>query len=176
MNRVLLLTLSLISLTALAGENGTALKDDTLRKEPYSDATSTGALSRNTRVEILEKKGAWIKVKAPAATGWVRMLTVKRGDATKTGSSGVLGLASGRAGTGQVVSTTGIRGLSEEELKSATFNENEIKLMENNTVSADTAKQFAYAASLQARKLDYLPAPTGAASGSGQNESQGFPR
>lgn len=174
MNRILLLLMLGISSLAAAGESGTALKDDTLRKEPFSDAAVAGNVSRNDKVEILERKGAWIKIKSQKSSGWVRMLSIRRGETGKAGGSGVLGLASGRSGTGQVVATTGIRGLNEEELKAAKFNESEINLMESNTISADTAQQFAAAAGLQSRKLDELPAQVaGAASPSA---TQGFSR
>jgi hypothetical protein len=56
-----------------------------------------------------------------------------------------------------------VRGLNEEELKSAKFNEEEIKKMEANSISADAAKNFAASGGLQARKQDYLPEPKGGA-------------
>jgi uncharacterized protein YgiM (DUF1202 family) len=154
----------LLASSAWAGETGSALKSDTLRAEPYSDAKSAGSLNRGDKVDILEKKGAWLKVKAGKSTGWVRLLSIKRGEAGKSNdAAGVLSVASGRAGTGQVVSTTGVRGLNEEELKSAKFNEEEVKKMEANSISADAAKKFAASGGLQARKQDYLPEPKGGA-------------
>jgi uncharacterized protein YgiM (DUF1202 family) len=159
--RLLLVASLLVSGTALAGEAGTALKDDTLRAEPYADAASTGKIKRNDKLDILAKKGAWMQVKAGKSTGWVRLLSVKRGAASGGNeAAGVLGLASGRAGTGQVVSTTGVRGLNEEDLKNAKFNEEEIKQLEANTLNADEGKSFAVAGGLKARKLDYLPDPS----------------
>lgn len=156
----LLAALLLVPGLVLAAESGTALKNDTLRKEPYADATSTGSLKRNDKVEILAKKGAWLQVKTRQSTGWVRLLSVKRGSTgTSSEAAGVLGLATGRAGTGQVVSTTGVRGLSEEELKSAKFNEEEIKQLEANTISAEDGRKFADAGGLKVRKLAYLPKP-----------------
>lgn len=150
----------LLAAPAFAGEPGTALKDDTLRQQPYSDAKPAGMLKRGTAVDILEKKGAWLKVKAKSTTGWVRLLSVKRGTAGKTGAGAdVLALASGRTGTGQVVSTTGVRGLSEEELKSASFNAAEVAQLEANTVSAEQAQKFAAEGGLKARKLAFLPDP-----------------
>lgn len=164
----LLATLLMLSGIAFAAESGTALKDDTLRKEPYADAKATGSLKRNTKVDILAKKGAWLQVKSGSATGWVRLLSVKRGAAsTSSETAGVLGLASGRAGTGKVVSTTGVRGLNEEDLKSAKFSEEEVKQLEANTVSEASGKQFASAGGLQARKLEYLPQPQPAAASGG---------
>lgn len=156
----LLAALLMFSGIALAAETGTALKNDTLRKEPFADAASAGTLKRNDKVEILAKKGAWLQVKAGKSTGWVRLLSVKRGTSgSGNEAAGVLGLASGRSGTGQVVSTTGVRGLSEEELKQAKFSEEEMKQLEANTVSAADGQKFATGGSLKARKLDYLPQP-----------------
>jgi len=72
----------------------------------------------------------------------------------------VLALASGRSGTGQVVSTTGVRGLSEQDLKNAKFDEGQIKQMEANTVSAQQAQQFAKSGGLKAIQFDELSAAT----------------
>lgn len=173
MKLLILLTALLLSLPAFAGETGVALKDDSLRREPYSDAATAGSVKRNDKIEILEKKGAWLRIKASGGSGWVRMLSVRRGEAGKANEGkGVLNLASGRSGTGKVVATTGVRGLNEEELKAAKFNEAEIRQMEAYAASADSARQFAETGGLQARKLDYLPGPAANAT----TTSQGFPR
>jgi hypothetical protein len=144
-----------VNIHALAGEAGTALKADTLRKEPFADAKTVGSLAKNDSVEILSKKGAWLQVKSKKSTGWVRLLSVKRGAASSSASS-VADIASGRTGTGNVVSTTGIRGLSAEELKAAKFNEEEIKKMEGYQVSTGAAQSFASAGGLSATKMAYL--------------------
>jgi hypothetical protein len=156
----LLAALLMLSGIAFAGETGTALKSDTLRKEPYADAKAVGTLKRNDKIEILAKKGAWLQIKAGKSTGWVRLLSVKRGtQGSSNEAAGILGLATGRSGTGQVVSTTGVRGLNEEELKDAKFNEEEMKQLEASTISAEDGKTFASSGGLKARKLDYLPQP-----------------
>jgi hypothetical protein len=142
---------------ALSGEIGTALKADTLRAEPFADAKTVGSLNKNDSVDILNKKGAWLKVKTKRTTGWVRILSVKRGGASSSNSAkGVLDVASGRAGTGQVVSTTGIRGLSAEDLKTAKFNEEEIKKLESHALSPSDGQKFASAGGLTATKMAYL--------------------
>lgn len=125
-------------------ETGTAIKDDKLRTEPFTDAKITALVKRGESLNILKKQGVWLQVKNTKSTGWVKLLSVKRaGTSTTTASSGVLKQSSGRSGTGQIVSTTGIRGLSEEELKAATFNETEIAAMESHTTTAKDAEQFA---------------------------------
>ncbi|MBC7756441.1 MAG: SH3 domain-containing protein [Bdellovibrio sp.] len=140
---------------ALAGEAGTALKADVLRAEPFADAKTAGSLNKNDTLDILAKKGAWLQVKSKSASGWVRILSVKRGGASVSGSS-IADIASGRAGTGKVVSTTGIRGLSAEELKAAKFNEDEMKKMESHAVSATDAQSFASAGGLTSAQMAYF--------------------
>jgi hypothetical protein len=148
--------------SALAAETGTALKNDTIRKEPYADAKSAGSFTRGENLEILKKQGAWLQVKTKKSTGWVRLLSVKRGtSAAGNQSAGILAAASGRAGTGQVVSTTGVRGLSEQELKAAKFNETEIKTMESYTLSADDGRSFANAGKLKPIAFANLKAAKG---------------
>ena len=140
---------------AFAGDAGTALKADILRAEPYADAKTAGNLNKNDVVDILAKKGAWLQIKTKSASGWVRILSVKRGGAS-TSNSSIADIASGRTGTGKVVSTTGIRGLSAEELKAAKFNEDEMKKLESHLVSANDAQQFASAGGLSSSQLAYL--------------------
>lgn len=155
---------SLHGSAALAAEAGTALKNDTLRKEPYADAKTAGNFIRGEKVEILKKQGAWLQVKTKKTTGWVRLLSVKRGTSTAGNqTAGILAAASGRAGTGQVVSTTGVRGLSEQELKAAKFNESEIKTMESYTQSADDGRSFANAGKLKPIAFANLKAAKGTA-------------
>jgi uncharacterized protein YraI len=159
---ILLLAVLLLPGMALAAQMGVALKADSVRAEPYADAKTTGNLARGDKLEILTKQGAWLKVKTSKSTGWVRLLSVKR-DATSASGSGdaaaVLDLASGRSGTGQVVATTGVRGLSEEDLKAAKFNEAEVKTLESYTQSAEQGQKFASGGGLKATKFAYLPAP-----------------
>lgn len=152
--------------TAIAGESGTALKAADIMAEPFRDAETVGSLRRGDMVEILEKRGGWYRVKSAAGRGWVRMLGIRRGTARKArvDAGGLLGLASGRAGTGRVVATTGIRGLDEEDLAAAKYNETELKTVESFTVTAAEARKFAAEGKLRAREVEY-PSPPGTAQG-----------
>jgi hypothetical protein len=138
-----------------ATESGTALKVDTLRAQPFADAKSSGALIKNEPLEIISKKGAWLQVKTKKSTGWVRLLSVKRAS-TGNALKGTVAVATGRAGTGKVVSTTGIRGLSAEEIQAAQFNEAEMKKMESLAVSKAEAQKFASSGGLSSNQTAYL--------------------
>ena len=145
-----------------AAEMGAAIKADEIKVEPFRDAKTVSTLALGDSVDILSKKGGWLKVKSAKGSGWVRMLSIRRGEARKGTSgkelAGLAGLASGRSGTGRVIAATGIRGLNEEQLKAATFNEAEIKLAESFQTSRAEAQKFATKGKLVARKMDYLPA------------------
>lgn len=160
MKTPLMLGMLLLSGALHAAESGTALKTDDIKAEPFRDAATVATLAAGDKVEILKKDGGWYEVKSDKGKGWIRMLSIRKGDARKGGneSSGVLALASGRAGTGKVVATTGIRGLNEEELKAARFNEKELKQAESYATSKGAAAKFAAAGKLAARPFDYLPA------------------
>src|SRR3989338_3815034 len=108
-----------------AAESGTALKADDLKTEPFRDAKTVAKLAAGYKVDILKKDGGWLQVNSAKGKGWVRMLSIRKGDARKGsgGASGVLALASGRAGTGKVVATTGLRGLNEGEVKAGKIDE-----------------------------------------------------
>jgi hypothetical protein len=154
------LCVALHSGMAMASEAGAMSKADDMKAEPFRDAKSVRALAVGEKLDILSKQGGWFKVKAGKATGWVHMLSVRKGDAKKgaDNASGLLALSSGRAGTGKVVATTGVRGLNEEGLKAATFNEAELQRAEANASSKADAAAFAKQGKLVARTFDYLPA------------------
>ncbi|HZW25545.1 MAG TPA: SH3 domain-containing protein [Gallionella sp.] len=144
-----------------AAESGTALKADDIKAEPFRDAKTVAKLATGDKVDIVKKDGGWYLVASTKGKGWVRMLSIRKGDAVKGGgdASGLLALSSGRAGTGKVVATTGIRGLNEEELKAAKFDEAEVKRAESYATGKQDAAKFAAAGKLSARPFDYLPAP-----------------
>lgn len=143
--------------TAQAQGKGVALKADKLVAEPFADAKQVGSLAKGDAVTILKKTGGWYQVKGKGPQGWVRMLSVRRGEAGKSSAAkDVAAISTGRTGTGQIVSTTGVRGLSEEELKAAKYDEKELMKAESFVVSKADAGKFAQKGKLLARAVNYL--------------------
>jgi len=140
-----------------ATESGSAIKGDEIKAEPFRDAKTLGNLKVGDPVQIVKRDGAWLQISTPQK-GWVKMLSIRKGSSASSGASltGVAALASGRAGTGKIVSTTGIRGLNEENLKEARFSEKEVKAVEAYTVSKADAAKFAAQGKLKPRQLAYL--------------------
>lgn len=152
----------LLALPALAGgaDPGTVSRADSLREKPFADARVLAPLPAGSTVSILTRNGGWYQVKAGAKTGWVRMLSVRR--VMGSGGSDLAGLArvaSGRAGTGTVTTTTGVRGLDSEDLATATFNEAQVEKAEGYRVGRAAAEAFARQGRLVPRDVQPLPAP-----------------
>ena len=104
---VSLLAIGLLLLpAAYAAENGSLIKADVLKVEPFRDAKTVTTLAIGDRVDILSKKGGWLKVKSAKGRGWVRMLSIRRNAARKGASAkelaGIAGLASGQIGRAHV--------------------------------------------------------------------------
>lgn len=143
-------------------ESASALKADEIRAEPFADARAVGALKAGEALTLLRRQGGWAEVRTAQASGWVRLLSVRRGAGGPGAGADVAalaGIASGRAGTGQVVSTTGVRGLGEEDMKAARFDPAELQRAEAGAVAAEQARRFAAEAGLASRPLGWLPAP-----------------
>jgi len=148
-------------LESQASDPGVAVRSCQVMSEPFKDAQAVTSLKEGDAVEILKRKGGWLNVSSRGKTGWVRMLYIRRGEAgsqpsVTTEASGVLGLATGRAGKGNVVAATGVRGLDEENLKEAEFNEKELQKLKTFATTAKEAKAFAKQAGLKAQQVPYI--------------------
>ncbi|HLP97837.1 MAG TPA: SH3 domain-containing protein [Sideroxyarcus sp.] len=130
-----------------------------LKAKPYSDAQTLESLAPRSRVEVLKRQSGWTQVKTAASTGWVKMLSLQLETAAqnKRGDSG-LGALFNVASTGRSGSTvtTGVRGLSEEQLKNAKPDAQALQAAKRNAVSPQEARQFAAEGKLQAQSVGYL--------------------
>ncbi|MCA2999012.1 MAG: SH3 domain-containing protein [Rhodocyclaceae bacterium] len=136
-----------------------------LRANPDDGAASLQSLPSQASVQLLERRGAWSKVKSGSQTGWVRMMHLRGGvmfeeAPPQSKSSGLLSrfnrILGGSPQTSQRAqsATVGIRGLSPEELKAAAPNPEALAAARSFAVSKLEAEQFAKAASLAAVKVD----------------------
>jgi hypothetical protein len=159
-----------LSAAALA-ETALTVRSTELKKEPFVDADTVATLAEQEKVEILRRQGAWTQVKAAAAQGWVRMLSLRLGEGTaKKGDSGIGSLLSvARTGSSGNTVSTGVRGLSEEDLKNTRPNPEELQKMERLAASPQDARSFAAGAKLGSRQVDYLAPPAAAASSDGKS-------
>lgn len=135
-------------------------KNDNLRAKPFTDAKIVLALKKNQTVDIQKREGSWYFLKVKTKTGWAPMLSVHRTKQAATATSGSLSqTATGRTSGGGVVSTTGVRGLNEETLKTAAFSEEAVAAAEKFRVQPAEANAFANAGGMAVQNVPPLAAP-----------------
>ena len=162
----LLALLLLLPLMAIAAETGTAARDLNLLEEPRHDAKVVGKLAKDGRFEVIKRDKFWALIAVGAQQGWVLPFYLSFGEASQgngstvgRGLAEIVTLGAKPRDNNQVVATIGIRGISEEDLKSAKFNAEELKTLEGYSVAAPIAAGFAQAEQLAPLQVDYLPAP-----------------
>ncbi len=144
---------------AYAWQVAYTVRSTEIKQLPYSDATTIGTLGEKASVNVMSRQGGWVKINSGKGNGWVRMLSL-RGDSTakQSGDSGLQSMINvGRSGSSGITMTTGIRGLSEEDLKNAHPNPGEFNKLQNYAANKAKAEKFARDAKLKTQQLDYLP-------------------
>jgi len=155
-------TASAKSTSVAVRETGTTRAAVNLMAGPYSDAKPAGQLPQNTTVEILERRGGWMRISGKGKTGWAKLFQVRTGTGPEAQKSGE-GLAilrnigeTGRSGSQGIVATTGIRGLSAEDLKTAKPNPQAVAAMDAYRANDNTARQYAQSAGLKEKNIPFL--------------------
>jgi len=148
-----------LSAPAYAWQTAYTVRNTEIKQLPFSDSKTIATLEEKSSVTVTARQGGWVKITSGKGNGWVRMLSL-RGDsiAKKPGDSGLQSLINvGRSGSSGITMTTGIRGLSEEDLKNAHPNPGEFEKLEHYAVNKAKAEKFARDGKLKDRQLDYLP-------------------
>ena len=152
----------LLSWAALAAEQGFTNRATELKDKGSADAATVAQLPENTPVKVLARGGGWTQVEAGGKTGWVRVFhlrfpsTVEGGGSSGASLAG-LGAALGFGGSSNkhaTLATTGIRGLSPEDLKNASPNPAELEKLHSYRVDKGAAERFAREAKLASVKID----------------------
>ena len=145
--------------TVWAGGYAYTIRSTELKAKPYSDAQTLTSLPPRSRVEVLGRQASWTQVKSTSFSGWVKMLSLqleannqnKRGD---NGLSALFNVAS--SGRSSSTVTTGIRGLSEEQLKNAKPNPQALQAAKRFAASREAAQRYAAEGKLHAQSVGYL--------------------
>jgi hypothetical protein len=147
---ILLLALALPAAAAM--QSGTTTRSAELRATPLVDGKLLKTLPANAKLDVLKRVGGWYQVRTAEGTaGWVRMWHVRFSAASgAAGRDSVAVLGSGRSGSTYTTATTGVRGLSEEELQNARPNPAAVAALDRYAVAPDDARRFAKQAALKA--------------------------
>lgn len=149
---IMLLALALPAVAVAATQAGTTTRPAELRATPVASGKLVKNLPVNSKLDVLKRVGGWYQVKtAEGSEGWVRMWLVRFSAASGTfGRDSVAVLGSGRSGSTYTTATTGVRGLSEEELQNARPNPAAVAALDRLAVAPDDARGFARQGALKA--------------------------
>jgi hypothetical protein len=119
--------LACTALAAAAQEQAFTNRSTEMKESASSDAKTVASLPENTPVKVLARQGAWTRADASGKQGWLRVFHLRfpatvEGASSNSGST-LAGIGSalgfGRGDTKANLATTGVRGLSPEDLKNA---------------------------------------------------------
>jgi hypothetical protein len=141
----------------------TVARATALKAKPFLDAQTLASLPAGSAVTVLARDGGWYRVAAGGRQGWVRLLHLStqaraRGLGREELESAAR-VATGRQGGGNIASTTGVRGLTPEQLRAAGPDAGELERLERHAVGADEAQAWARAHGLARRDIPFLPEP-----------------
>lgn len=153
--RVVLLAAGLlIGTAALASERGLMIRAGDLFEQPFIDAKKLGPLTPNQPVTIVERRGGWVSVDAGGKRGWVRLLNLRLEPAVQpTAGRSTAALRTGS--TGRTVAT-GVKGLDEADIRSASLDRGQLAQLELLGVTDDAAKQYGSQNQLKDSLIAYL--------------------
>ncbi len=134
----------------LTFSEGVMIKDDKLLVLPKSNAGVLGVVKKGSVVAVIEKSGGWYKINSSGRQGWIKLLSLSPKRDSSFSFSSQDSVLNKKYDASKVVSVAGLRGMSEENLKEAAFNEREVSLMESHgaRVTSDGARRFAQAGGL----------------------------
>jgi hypothetical protein len=169
----------MLPLPLAAADDGVIVRTARVFQEANAASASVGQITAGSRVSIFSRSGGWKEIysEEKSILGWIRSYQVREGNFTQApeaktepDSRGVLsGLASfsrkassffnfggGDGRTSSGTATLGVRGLSEQQIKSAEPDAEELQHMQGYASDAKRVSRFQFAGKLHSRKVDFL--------------------
>ena len=137
---------------ALAQEAAFTNRGTELKERGAADARTVANLAEGASVKVLERGGGgWTRIDSGGQQGWVRVFHLRFPAVAQAGtdSSGGLGNLTSALGFGRdrskgaTVATTGVRGLSPEDLKNASPDNAALARMQSYRADKASAERFA---------------------------------
>lgn len=152
---------ALLCSSLVVAEPATLLKPTELRSQPQGSASIVTTLKAKDTVDISARQGAWASVRTTdGKSGWVRVLNLRTGSGQR-GDTGIGTIASVfKTGSSGNTVSTGVKGLSAEQLQNATPNPAEAERLATYSVKAPDARTYAKQGKLTSKQVDYLPVAT----------------
>ena len=132
-----------------------------LKDKAAAEARTVATLPENTAVKVIGRGGAWTNVDANGQAGWVRAfhlrfpVTIEKSSSSGNPLSGISSMFGGSKPQQATIATTGIRGLSPEDLKNAAPDSAALAKAQSYRADKPTAERFAREGKLADVKVDY---------------------
>ena len=148
-----------------ADEQAFTNRSTELKERAVAEAKTIATLPADASVKVLARSGARTQVDASGQKGWVRVFhlrfpaTVETSSSSGAGSSIMSGLT-GALGLGRqerkeaTMASTGVRGLSPEDLKNANPDPEALRKMQSYSADKPSAEGFAREARLASNKIN----------------------
>jgi hypothetical protein len=151
-----------LAATAWAQEQAFTNRATDLKDRGAPEAATLKSLPENAEVKVLQRNGGWTRVDAGGQQGWVRVFHLRFPATAEAASSGgglsslssALGFGKQRSQT-TTIATTGIRGLSPEDLKNASPDTAALAKAHSYRADKPAAERFAREGKLADVKVDY---------------------
>ena len=157
--RMMLATIFLAAAPA-AAQQVTLERDSPLYAEARLDASQVTQLKQGATGEVVGKQGAWLNLKTAGGSGWLFSFNVRfqsqQAGSGDSGTGSTAGRLFGPRRTVAVTSSIGIRGIEEEDLKQATFNAEQMKLLDGYVATRQAAERGARASGLVPEQVDFM--------------------
>ena len=133
-----------------------------LKDKAAADGRTLATIPENTAVKVLQRSGAWTRVEASGQSGFLRAFhlrfpaTVESSGSGSSGGGLLGGIFGGPKQKTASMATTGIRGLSAEDFKTANPDVNALARMQSYRADSASAERFAREAKLATVSINYL--------------------
>ena len=162
MRTLIALVLLTLSLGAAAQEQAFTNRATDLKDRGAEEARTVASLPEGTPVKVLARSGGWTRVEAKGQAGFIRVFHLRFPATVETSSSGggfgasLSSFISGnKKPTQATIATTGIRGLSPEDLKNASPDPAALAKAQSYRADKAAAERFAREGKLAAVRVDY---------------------
>ena len=162
----LFLAFAVAALAAVAADEQAFTNRSTeLKERALAEAKTVATLPADAPVKVIARAGQWTQVDASGQRGWVRVFHLRFPASVETASSGVttsaLSSLTGALGFGRpaakeaTIASTGVRGLTPEDLQNASPDPVALRKMQSFTADKPAAEGFAREGRLATNTIDY---------------------
>lgn len=164
MFRAILLLVLFAAVPAFAQEVAFAARASELKEQASADSRTVSSLAEGAELKVLQRSGGWARVEARGQGGWVRVFHLRfpvaaqagGQNAVESGLSSLTSVFGSRSATKPTtLATTGIRGLSPEDLKNATPDPAALRQVQSYRADKASAERFAREGKLAASNVSY---------------------